>query len=185
MEFLPYPHLIATLFNGCACGPPKPFTAPSSWTWIDHPVSGLRYATLRPFQTWFPSGSGCPHPYPRHVPQLAGPFYKKYAVALTSCNASAGRKHRVSGSLSLPSGGPPDFPQGFPCLVVLRILLVALSYAYAAFTLFGRLSQNLSASIRFLIAVHNPGEHAHRFRLFRVRSPLLTESIFLSLPPGT
>ena len=83
MEFLPYPHLIATLFNGCACGPPKPFTAPSSWTWIDHPVSGLRYATLRPFQTWFPSGSGCPHPYPRHVPQLAGPFYKKYAVALS------------------------------------------------------------------------------------------------------
>ena len=58
-----------------------------------------------PIKTWFPSGSACPHAYPRHVPQLAGPFYKKYAVALTSCNASAGRKHRVSGSLSLPSRG--------------------------------------------------------------------------------
>ena len=46
MEFLPYPHLIATLFNGCAFGPPLPFTATSSWTWIDHPVSGLRGLTF-------------------------------------------------------------------------------------------------------------------------------------------
>ena len=45
LEFLPYPHLIATLFNGCAFGPPLPFTATSSWTWIDHPVSGLRKLT--------------------------------------------------------------------------------------------------------------------------------------------
>ncbi len=46
LEFLPYPHLIATLFNGCAFGPPPPFTAASSWTWIGHPVSGLRGLTL-------------------------------------------------------------------------------------------------------------------------------------------
>ena len=31
----------------------------------------------------------------------------------------------------------------------------------------------------------NPAMHASRFGLFRVRSPLLTESMFLSLPPGT
>ena len=48
LEFLPYPHLIATLFNGCAFGPPLPFTATSSWTWIDHPVSGLRKLTSNP-----------------------------------------------------------------------------------------------------------------------------------------
>ena len=46
LEFLPYPHLIPTLFNGCGFGPPLPFTATSSWTWIDHPVSGLRGLTL-------------------------------------------------------------------------------------------------------------------------------------------
>ena len=46
LEFLPYPHLIATLFNGCAFGPPMPFTATSTWTWIDHPVSGLRSLTV-------------------------------------------------------------------------------------------------------------------------------------------
>ena len=46
LEFLPYPHLIATLFNGCAFGPPLPFTATSTWTWVDHPVSGLHTLTL-------------------------------------------------------------------------------------------------------------------------------------------
>ena len=57
MEFLPYPHLIATLFNGCAFGPPLPLTAASAWTWVDHPVSGLLLLTSRPLKTWFPFGS--------------------------------------------------------------------------------------------------------------------------------
>ena len=57
LEFLPYPHLIATLFNGCAFGPPLPFTAASSWTWVDHPVSGLHHQTLRAIHTRFPFGS--------------------------------------------------------------------------------------------------------------------------------
>ena len=34
-------------------------------------------------------------------------------------------------------------------------------------------------------AVRNPVALAPRFRLLRVRSPLLTESMFLSFPPGT
>ena len=57
LEFLRYPHLITTFFNRCVFGPPKPFTAPSTWTWIGHPVSGLLILTLRPIQTWFPFGS--------------------------------------------------------------------------------------------------------------------------------
>ena len=32
LEFLPYPHLIPTLFNGCGFGPPLPLTAASTWT---------------------------------------------------------------------------------------------------------------------------------------------------------
>ena len=43
-------------------------------------------------------------------------------------------------------GGPPDFPQGFSCLVVLRILPLSSAFEYEAFTLSGRLSQNLSSS---------------------------------------
>ena len=46
LEFLPYPHLIPTLFNGCGFGPPLPLTAASTWTWIDHPVSGLLLLTI-------------------------------------------------------------------------------------------------------------------------------------------
>ena len=58
LEFLRYPHLITTLFNGCVFGPPRDFTHASSWTWIGHPVSGLLAQTYRPFQTWFPFGFG-------------------------------------------------------------------------------------------------------------------------------
>ena len=55
LEFLPYPHLIATLFNGCAFGPPRDFTPASSWTWVDHPVSGLPVLTLALFRLGFPA----------------------------------------------------------------------------------------------------------------------------------
>ena len=55
LEFLPYPHLIATLFNGCAFGPPLPLTAASTWTWIDHPVSGLLLLTLALLRLGFPT----------------------------------------------------------------------------------------------------------------------------------
>ena len=54
LEFLRYPHLMPTLFNGCGSGPPRPFTVPSSWTWIGHPVSGLRYVNFALFRLGFP-----------------------------------------------------------------------------------------------------------------------------------
>jgi hypothetical protein len=55
---------------------------------------------------------------------------------------------------------------------------------YGTFTLCGGPFQTL------LLGIQNPKcgpttpEYYPRFRLFRVRSPLLTESRFLSLPPG-
>ena len=55
LEFLPYPHLIPTLFNGCGFGPPLPLTAASTWTWIDHPVSGLLLLTLALLRLGFPT----------------------------------------------------------------------------------------------------------------------------------
>ena len=54
LEFLPYPRLIATLFNGCASGPPPPLTGASAWAWVDHPVSGPRRPTLALFRLGFP-----------------------------------------------------------------------------------------------------------------------------------
>ena len=48
LEFLRYPHLIPALFNVRGFGPPVRFTAPSTWTWVDHMVSGLRLHTHSP-----------------------------------------------------------------------------------------------------------------------------------------
>ena len=118
LEFLRYPHLITTFFNTCVFGPPKPFTAPSTWTWIGHPVSGLLILTSRPIQTWFPFGS-IPSQYltslilvtRRTVLQKV----RHQALSpLTVC------KHKVSGSLSLPSRGP--FHLSFTVLLHYRSL---------------------------------------------------------------
>lgn len=104
LEFLPYPHLIPTLFNGCGFGPPLPFTATSTWTWIDHPVSGLLPLTYGPVQTWFPFGSvpeGLNLASERNSPDRSTKSTRSIPLGCsTAC------KHRVSGSLSLPSRGP-------------------------------------------------------------------------------
>ena len=44
-----------TLFNGCGFGAPLSFTTTSTWTWIDHPVSGLLLLTLALLRLGFPS----------------------------------------------------------------------------------------------------------------------------------
>ena len=104
LEFLPYPHLIATLFNGCAFGPPFPFTGTSTWTWIGHPVSGLHMLTLRPIKTRSRFGSGA------LLLNLASirnsPDRSTKSTRLYIKSTSTACKHRVSGSLSLPSRGP-------------------------------------------------------------------------------
>ena len=105
LEFLPYPHLIPTLFNGCGFGPPLPFTAASSWPWVDHPVSGLRILTKYAlFRLGFPSA-----PCLKHLTSPASAtrrtvLQKVHGSTFNSCSIVC--KHRVSGSLSLPSRGP-------------------------------------------------------------------------------
>ena len=54
LEFLRYPQVIRQHFNGGRFGPPLPFTATSTWTWIGHPVSGLLHATSVLFTLGFP-----------------------------------------------------------------------------------------------------------------------------------
>ena len=82
-------------------------------------------------------------------------------------------------------GGPSYFPQGFPCLVVLWILLLPIAFVYGAFTLSGLTSQTVPLTIRFTYAVLNPSMHARWFGLFPFRSPLLWESRLISFPSGT
>ena len=178
LEFLPYPPLIPTLFNGCGFGPPAPFTASSAWRWIGHPVSGLRAPTERPVQTRLPCGSG--HPMPLTLPARAARRTVLQKVRGHASRAPTVYRRRVSGSLSLPSRGPfhlsltvlfsighwvvfslagwsPPLPPGF--LVSRRTLDPAspsVLFAYGAFTLFGRLSQNRSAKDLWLSAVLTP-----------------------------
>ena len=104
LEFLRYPHLITTFFNRCVFGPPPPFTVASTWTWVGHPVSGLCLLTIRAVNTWFPFGS---------VPEVLNlasirnsPDRSTKSTPFHSYGGSTGCKHRVSGSLSLPSRGP-------------------------------------------------------------------------------
>ena len=135
-------------------GPPLPFTATSSWTWIDHPVSGLLRLTGRPIKTWFPFGST---PIVLNLASRRNsPDRSTKSTRLYPFDTSTACKHRVSGSLSLPSrvlftfpsqyyalsvtkeylalrGGPRSFPQDFSCLVVLWILPPFLAFHVRGF----------------------------------------------------
>jgi hypothetical protein len=86
--------------------------------------------------------------------------------------------------------GPPRFPQGFSCPVVLGYQMGESSlFVYRTFTFFGLPSQAIRLNGSFVtpqyLAPQPRLAEAIRFGLFRVRSPLLTESLLFSLPPGT
>ena len=60
------------------------------------------------------------------------------------------------------------------------------SFVYGAFTLYGRTFQTVLLLItNTMLRSRNPNPQAGWFRLFRVRSPLLTESLLFSSPQGT
>jgi hypothetical protein len=67
------------------------------------------------------------------------------------------------------------FRQGFSCPVLLFVTHEPRYFEYGAFTLYGRPFQS-----RFSITLPDSVTG-----LFRVRSPLLTESRLISFPPGT
>ena len=161
MEFLRYPHLIPTLFNGCGFGPPLPLTAASTWTWIDHPVSGLLLLTLALLRLGFPTAP--------HLKCLTLPVSVTRRTVLQKVR---GRTYKVLPQLvdtgfqvlfhsppgvlfTFPSqyyalsvtkkylalrGGPRSFPQGFSCLVVLwilpRCLQIRIRVSHALWTAF-------------------------------------------------
>ena len=155
LEFLPYPHLIPTLFNGCGFGPPLPFTATSSWTWIGHPVSGLRGLTINALlKLGFPSAPDLlsltlPVPATRRtvLQKVRGCTYKVLPQFVNT--GFQVLFHSPPGVLfTVPSqyfalsvtkeylalrGGPRFFPQGSTCLVVLWIPLCHSSFRLRGF----------------------------------------------------
>ena len=103
LEFLRYPHLIPAFFNRRGFGPPWDFTPTSTWTWIGRLVSGLRHATCRPIKTRFPFGSStlCLN----LATQRNSPVRSTKSTRSHLDRAPSACKHRVSGTLSLPSRG--------------------------------------------------------------------------------
>ena len=89
-------------------------------------------------------------------------------------------------ALSVTEGGPPCFPQGFPCPVVLWCRPASFRFRLRGFHPLRRSFPN-SFGYRslYFVAVHNPVMHARRFGLPPVRSPLLGRSMFLSFPLPT
>ena len=144
LEFHLYPQLIPELFNARGFGPPRNFTFASSCPWVGRPVSGLRQVTIRPFKTRFRFGS---RPLVLNLatyrnslarstkstrshfivlPQLVGIgfqvlFHSPPGVLFTFPSRyfalSVTKEYLALG------GGPPCFPQGFSCPVVLWIML--------------------------------------------------------------
>ena len=207
LEFLPYPHLIPTLFNGCGFGPPLPLTAASTWTWIDHPVSGLLLLTLALLRLGFPTAPhlkcltlpvsvtrrtvlqkvrGCTH---KVLPQLVDTgfqvlFHSPPGVLFTFPSQYFALS--VTEEYLALRGGPRSFRQGFSCLVLLWILLGDLGFRIRGFHSLRPDFPVRSPILRLPQRSPNPAMHASRFGLFPFRSPLLWKSInFLSLPPGT
>ena len=102
-----------------------------------------------------------------------------------------------TGSLSVRSlylalrNGLRRFPQGFTCPAVLRYRLrVQIVFVYAAITLYGAVSQRASTNDWIgnstIAGPTTPtGPRSIGFGLMRFRSPLLSQSRFLSFPSGT
>ena len=83
-------------------------------------------------------------------------------------------------------GGPPDFPQGSTCLAVLRILPACLSLRIRGFHPVSHdFPEHFCWVWQYLMQSITPVCQADWFRLFPFRSPLLRESMFLSLPAAT
>ena len=159
LEFHPYPQVIPAFFNRHGFGPPQNFTFASPCSWIDHSVSGLRHTTTRPFKTRFPFGSTSEKlnlaAYRNSLARSTKSTWSRIQTLPLLVNIGFQILfHSPSGVLfTFPSryyalsvtkkylalgGGPPCFPQGFTCLVVLWISHFQFqSFVYRTLTLYG------------------------------------------------
>ena len=123
-------------------------TPPSTCPWLDHQVSGLMPATMRPIQTRFRCA------YTSRLKLAANTNSRTHYTKGTPSprRAPTACTHTVSGSISLPSpglfspfphgtgslsvgqeylaleDGPPMFRQGFTCPALLNFIEMALSH---------------------------------------------------------
>ena len=103
LEFLRYPQIIPAFFNRHEFGPPLNFTSASTCSWIGHPVSGLRHTTNSPYSDSLSLRLQCSNTLTSLHNVTRWPVLQK--VHGRTSHASTACKHRVSGSISLPSRG--------------------------------------------------------------------------------
>ena len=161
-------------------GPPWSFTSTSTCSWIGHPVSGLRHATIALFRLAFAAAPNLQFLTSLHNVTRRSVLQKVRSRALN--HAPSACKHTVSGSLSLPSRGSfhlsltvlcaigrhsvfrvggwsPRLPTRF--LVPRGTLdsdLIALPFTYVAFTLSCLPFQVIQLGLTLIISVLNPEE---------------------------
>ena len=190
-------------------GPPQRFTAASTCSWLGHPVSGLRHYTfLALFRLAFASTSRLyrliSHNIVTRRPVLQKVRRHTFNRATSAC------KHRVSGSLSLPSRGA--FHLSLTVLYSIGHMVVFSLRRWSSFLPSGFLvsrrtpdscsrrsylsstgllpsltefSNSLRLGLPFTFRKSLPDTYFYMsFGLFRFRSPLLSESFLLSFPPG-
>ena len=171
------------------------------------PGFGSAHTDSGPIKTWFPYGSA------PSVLNLAcmrnSPDRSTKSTRLNKKCSSTACKHRVSGSLSLPSRGPFHLSftvlcaighqgvfslTGWSPLLQSRFLVSRPTLDPAVPSFFSRTGLSPSpAGFPKTIPVRskdhvrgpNPSMHARWFGLFPFRSPLLRKSSFLSPPPAT
>ncbi len=133
----------------------------------------------------------------RHSPPTACRYTVSGTFSLPSQGFFSPFPHGT-GSLSVTSeylalrDGPRSFSRDFTCPAILRNLSRASRYRLPGCHRLWRAVPDPSTSqlVFYSPALrpdrpYNPAVHARRFGLFRVRSPLLAESLLFSLPGGT
>ena len=188
-------------------GPPQRFTIASTCSWLGHSVSGLRHDTSHPFQIRFRFGFVAVLLNLHHIVTRRPVLQKvrdhtRMVLSLLVSLRFQVLFHSPPGVLfTFPSryfslsvtwsylafwDGPHFFRLDFSCPDVLWITLAPSRFRLRAFhPLRGNFpvastthSDTLSRSV--------PLKYYYlRFGLFQFRSPLLSESLLLSFPPGT
>ena len=145
LEFHRYTQVIRHHCNGGRFGPPWSFTSTSTCSWIGHPVSGLRHATIALFRLAFASAPNLQFLTLLHNVNRRSVLQKVRDRALLALSllVNTGFQvlfHSPPGVLfTFPSryyalsvtnsylglgGGPPGFPPDFSCPAVLWCQLV-------------------------------------------------------------
>jgi hypothetical protein len=209
LAFHPYPQVIPAVFNPHGFGPPPPVTAASTCSRVDRHGFGSTTTYVRPVQTRFRSGSG-PEGLNLHVISNSpdhnakgtqsgpcGPSYslsahgfRIYFTRHLACFSPFPHGTRalsvIEEYLGL-EGGPPRFAQHSTCAALLGIPLGVVRNRLPGYHRLWRAvpGRFTLASYSHVVVPQPRGSKLPWFGLFRVRSPLLTESRLISIPAGT